>query len=185
MARLRRFRRSGRRFVTTGEDLAASLAALAQSGPSDNFKLVITALGNLKKAEADFKLTKESDLEKLVLGFALQSQNSVAPDALLVWKQSVLHAEAKRADVLAAFDVAEEEFSALAKDYARRDASALLKAIEELLEFLRVAKASDDSSGKTIIYTEDFLHELKKTAEELVGGKKAAGKKAKKPEQRD
>ena len=185
MARLRRFRRSGRRFVTAGEDLAASLGALAQSGPSDNFKLVITALGNLKKAEADFKLTKESDLEKLVLGFASQSQTLVTPDALLTWKQSVLAAEARRADVLAAFELAEEEFSALAKEYARRDAATLLKAIEELLEFLRAAKASDDSSGKTIVYTEDFLHELKKTAEGLVTGKKSAQKKTRKSKQED
>jgi len=96
-----------------------------------------------------------------------------------------LAAEAKRADVLAAFDLAEEEFSALAKEYARRDASALLTAIEELLEFLRAAKTSDDARGKTIVYTEEFLHELRKTAEELVAGKKSTGKKAKKPEQKD
>jgi len=185
MGRIRRFRRTGRRFATTGEDFAASLSAPAESHPSDNFKLVITALGNLKKAEADFKLTKESDLERLVVGFASQSQTQIDPDALLAWKQSVLAAEVKRADLLAAFDLAEEELSALAKEYARRDAPALLKTIEELFELLRAARTSDDSPAKTLVLTEEFLRELKETTEELVTGKKTGRKKAKQSERRD
>ena len=50
---------------------------------------------------------------------------------------------------------------------------------------IEAAKASDDSSGKTIVYTEDFLHELKKTAEGLVTGKKSAQKKTRESKQED
>jgi ribosome-associated translation inhibitor RaiA len=180
MSRLKRFRRTGRRFVTAAQDFAASLA---DTGPSEDFKIVIKALGNLKKAEVDFKLTKESDLEKMVFAFASQSQTQIDPDALLAWKQSILAAEAKRADLLGAFDLAEDEFSALAKEFAKRDTPALLKAIDELFELLQAAKTGDGSQGMALVHAEDFLHGLKKTAERSVSGKKPVQKKVKKPKQ--
>ncbi len=184
MSRLRRIRRTGRRLLKAEEDLAVSLGVLGQNAPSENFKLVITALGNLKKAEADFKLAKESDLEKLVLSFASQSQTGIDLDALLAWKQSVLAAEAKRADLLRAFNLAEEELSALAKEFAQRDAPTLLKAIEELFELLRAAKADDGSGGHPLVHAEEFMHKLRRAAESSLAGKKAARKNAKKPKQK-
>jgi hypothetical protein len=183
MGRLRRFRRTGKRFVTAGEDFAASLAALAGTGPSEQFKIVVTALANLKKAEADFKLTKEIDLEKMVITFASQSQTRIDPDALLAWKQSVLAAEAQRADLLGAFELADEELSAVAKEFAQRDAPALLKAIEELFELLHAFKSGHGGQGLALVHAEDFLRELRKTAETSDSGKKTVRKKVKTPEQ--
>jgi hypothetical protein len=181
MSRLRRFRR-GKRFLTGGEGVAATAGVLAESGPSENFKLVIAALGNLKKAEADFKLTKESDLEKLVLSFAAQAQTAIDPDALLAWKQSVLAAEAKRADLLGALEFAEEELTSLAKEFAQKDAPTMMKAVEELFELLHAAKEVEGSPAPPLVHAEAFLRELKKAAQASAAGKKAARKSAKKPE---
>lgn len=183
MNRPRRFRRRGKRFATAGEGPAAPSAPAPENDLQGRFTFVIAALANLKKAESDFRLTKETALEKMAFDLASQSQSHVDSDELLAWKQSVLAAEAKRADLLSAFELAEEELCALAKAFAKKDAPGLLKTIEELLEAHEAAKTSGDPRWLALVHTEEFLHALKRTAETSDSGKKAERKRRRKSEE--
>src|SRR6266403_2050784 len=99
----------------------AIVLASATSGtdPGDNFKKIQTALENLEKTEKDYKATKESEIEKLVLtlsglfqpGAPGQGQPTAAfdPGPLIAWHDSYVAAEAKRTQALAAFKLAEDE----------------------------------------------------------------------------